>query len=132
MFNITGTLKVKFPEQQVSERFRKRDIVITDNSSQYPQHITFQLTQDKCSLIDAYNPGDEIRVFFNLRGREWNDPKTNQMKYFNTIEAWKIEGVNANAGGGVQQQQPSMQRSATPTPDITSFSAANDSDDLPF
>jgi hypothetical protein len=128
MFNITGTLKVKFPEQQVSDRFRKRDIVITDNSSQYPQHITFQLTQDKCGLIDAYNPGDEIRVFFNLRGREWNDPKTNQMKYFNTIEAWKIEGVNASAGG--QQQQP-MQKAA-PTPDMNSFSAASESDDLPF
>ena len=127
MFNITGTLKVKFPEQQVSERFRKRDIVITDNSSQYPQHITFQLTQDKCSLIDSYNPGDEIRVFFNLRGREWNDPKTNQVKYFNTIEAWKIEAVNANAG----TQQPAMQKAA-PTPDITTFSAAGDSDDLPF
>lgn len=130
MFNITGTLKVKFPEQQVSERFRKRDIVITDNSSQYPQHITLQLTQDKCGLIDQYNPGDEIRVFFNLRGREWNDPKTNQMKYFNTIEAWKIEGANANAGGG-QQQQPVMQKSA-PTPDISTFSAASDTDDLPF
>lgn len=129
MFNITGTLKVKFPEQQVSERFRKRDIVITDNSSQYPQHITFQLTQDKCGLIDAYNPGDEIRVFFNLRGREWNDPKTNQMKYFNTIEAWKIEAVSA--GGGTNQQQPAMQKTAS-TPDITTFSAASESDDLPF
>lgn len=128
MFNITGTLKVKFPEQQVSERFRKRDIVITDNSSQYPQHITLQLTQDKCGLIDAYNPGDEIRVFFNLRGREWNDPKTNQMKYFNTIEAWKIEGVNANAGA--QNNAPMQQKAATP--DITTFSAASESDDLPF
>lgn len=128
MFNITGTLKVKLPEQQVSERFRKRDFVITDNSSQYPQHITFQLTQDKCSLVDPYNPGDEIRVFFNLRGREWNDPKTNQMRYFNTIEAWKIESVNANAG---MQQQPPVQR-ATPTPDISSFNAASESDDLPF
>lgn len=128
MFNITGTLKVKFPEIQVSERFRKRDFVITDNSSQYPQHITFQLTQDKGSLIDAFNPGDEIRVFFNLRGREWNDPKTNQMKYFNTIEAWKIEAVNANPG---MQQQPTMQKSAS-APDITTFSNAGESDDLPF
>lgn len=131
MFNITGTLKVKFPEQQVSDRFRKRDIVITDNSSQYPQHITFQLTQDKCGLIDAYNPGDEIRVFFNLRGREWNDPKTNQVKYFNTIEAWKIEGVNT-ANAGMQQQRPVMQQSA-PTPETNSFSSSSDdSDDLPF
>lgn len=128
MFNITGTLKVKFPEVQVSERFRKRDFVITDNSSQYPQHINFQLTQDKGSLIDAFNPGDEIRVFFNLRGREWTDPKTNQVKYFNTIEAWKIEA--ANNANQPQQQRPAMQSS--PTPDITTFSNSSDSDDLPF
>jgi hypothetical protein len=128
MFNVTGTLKVKYPEQQVSDRFKKRDIVITDNSSQYPQHITFQLTQDKCGLIDQYNPGDEIRVFFNLRGREWKAP-TGEIKYFNTIEAWKIEGVNATPQQ--QQSQPVMQ-TASPTPDITTFSAADDSDDLPF
>ena len=127
MFNITGTLKVKFPEVQVSERFRKRDIVITDNSSQYPQHITFQLTQDKCSLIDAYNPGDEIRVFFNLRGREWTDPKTSQVKYFNTIEAWKIEAVNAQGG----TQQPAMQKSV-PASDVSTFTSNDGPDDLPF
>ena len=127
MFNVTGTLKVKYPEAQVSDRFKKRDIVITDNSSQYPQHITFQLTQDKCGLIDQYNPGDEIRVFFNLRGREWKAP-TGEIKYFNTIEAWKIEAVNA--APQQQQSQPVMQTAATP--DITTFSAADDSDDLPF
>lgn len=70
MFNITGTLKAKYEEQRVSERFRKRDFVITDNSSQYPQHISFQLVQDRCSLIDSFNPGDKLHVFFNLRGRE--------------------------------------------------------------
>ncbi len=127
MFNVTGTLKVKYPEQQVSDRFRKRDIVITDNSSQYPQHITLQLTQDKCGIVDQYNPGDEIRVFFNLRGREWKAP-TGETKYFNTIEAWKIESVNASAQP--QQSQPVMQ--SAPTPDISTFSAADESDDLPF
>jgi hypothetical protein len=127
MFNVTGTLKVKYPEQQVSDRFKKRDIVITDNSSQYPQHITFQLTQDKCGIVDQYNPGDEIRVFFNLRGREWKAP-TGEIKYFNTIEAWKIESVNA--APQQQQSQPVMQNA--PTPDISTFSSADDSDDLPF
>ena len=71
---LTGTLKVKSNEQQISEKFRKREFVITDNSSQYPQHIMFQLTQDKCSLLDSYNVGDEIKVYFNLRGREWTSP----------------------------------------------------------
>jgi hypothetical protein len=127
MFNITGTLKVKFDEQKVSERFRKRDFVIQENSSQYPQMISFQLVQDRCNLIDNANIGDEIRVFFNLRGREWKSPQ-GETKYFNTIEAWKIESVNATP----QQTAGVSNMSSTPVsaPD-TSFSSG-ESDDLPF
>lgn len=125
MFNITGVIKKKFPEQQVSEKFRKRDFVLTDNSSQYPQHITFQLVQDRCSLIDGFNEGQEVKVFFNLRGREYTDKRTNEIRFFNTIEAWKIEG------GAAQQQQAPASTSA-PMPDITTFSTGDQNDDLPF
>jgi len=119
--DITGILKVKGEAQQVSEKFRKREFVLSDNSTQYPQHISFQLTQDKCSLIDQYNVGDEIKVHFNLRGREWTSPK-NEVKYFNTLEAWRIEGgSSANAGNA-----SSMNSVAT------SFSASSQEDDLPF
>lgn len=95
MFNITGILKVKNDEQQISERFKKREFVITDNSSQYPQHISFQLTQDKCSLMDNYNIGDELKIYFNLRGREWQT-REGETRYFNSLEAWKIEGISKN------------------------------------
>lgn len=91
---ITGALKSIGEAQQVSEKFKKREFVITDNSSQYPQHISFQLTQDKCNLIDQYNVGDELKVHFNLRGREWTSPK-GEVKYFNTLESWRIEGDTA-------------------------------------
>lgn len=124
MFNITGTLKVKFEEQKVSERFRKRDFVIQENSSQYPQLISFQLVQDRCNLIDNFKENDEIRVFFNLRGREWKSPQ-GETKYFNTIEAWKIEAVNA-----APQQTAGVSNSMT-APDVTTFSSG-ESDDLPF
>ena len=87
---ITGTLKMKSDVQEISEKFKKRDFVLTDNSSQYPQHISLQLTQDKCGLIDNVNIGDELKVSINLKGREWTSPK-GEVKYFNTIEAWKIE-----------------------------------------
>lgn len=90
--DITGILKVKEEAQQVSDKFRKREFVLTDNSSQYPQHISFQLTQDKCGLIDNYAVGSTIKVHFNLRGREWTSPK-NEIKYFNTLEAWRIETI---------------------------------------
>ncbi len=116
---LTGTIKVKSAEQQVSEKFRKREFVITDNSSQYPQHIMFQLTQDRCGLIESYNVGDEIKVYFNLRGREWTSPK-GEVKYFNTLEAWRLEAANksANTSSSTEKAVPSMNEAPV--------------DDLPF
>ena len=84
--SVKGRIKVKMSEQKVSEKFKKRDFVLTDESSQYPQHLLFQLTQDKTSLIDQYNEGDEITVHFNLRGREWAAP-TGEIKFFSSIKS---------------------------------------------
>lgn len=121
--DITGILKVKSEAQQISEKFKKRDFVLTDNSTQYPQHISFQLTQDKCNLIDQYNIGDEIKVHFNLRGREWTSPQ-NEIKYFNTIEAWRIEGNAASTSNS--SADSSMNNIAA------NFTTASQEDDLPF
>lgn len=118
--DITGILKVKNETQQVSEKFKKREFVVTDNSSQYPQHISFQLTQDKCNLIDQYAIGSEIKVHFNLRGREWTSPQ-GEVRYFNTLEAWRIENT-ANTGNSSNKIES--------TPET--FTAASESDDLPF
>jgi hypothetical protein len=117
--DITGILKVKSDAVQVSDKFKKRDFVITDNSSQYPQHISMQLAQDKCGLIDQYNVGDEIKVHFNLRGREWSDPKGG-VKYFNTIDAWRIEA-------GAKGDEPSAEQQ---TSEATQDNSQGD--DLPF
>lgn len=90
MFHLKGILKVKSDTQVVSDKFKKREFVLTDNSSQYPQHCLFQLTQDRTELIEPFNEGDTITVHFNLRGREWTSPQ-NEVKYFNSLEAWRIE-----------------------------------------
>ena len=92
MFQLKGKLIVKGDEQQITEKFKKREFVIQDEDEKYPQVISFQLVQDKCSLLEAYNEGDVITVDFNLRGREWTSPKDGQTKYFNSLEAWRIEG----------------------------------------
>lgn len=96
MYQITGALKMIGQETQVSEKFKKRDFVLVDNSSQYPQSILFQLTQDKTSLLDNCKEGDEVTVHFNLRGREWTNPQ-NEVKYFNTLDAWKIDGAKSSS-----------------------------------
>ena len=118
---VTGTLKLKKDEQVVNDRFRKREFVLTDNSSsQYPQHILFQCTQDKCSLLDGIREGEVVTVHFNLRGREWTSPQ-GEIKYFNTLEAWKFERQGNAAPAETSQPQTSYQE--TPIPE---------KDDLPF
>ena len=68
---VSGQLKMKASTQVVSDKFSKRDFVLaTDLSTPYPQFVSFQVTQDKCAVLDGYNVGDEIKVHFNLRGRE--------------------------------------------------------------
>lgn len=125
---VTGTLKVKFDTQKVSDRFQKREFVLTtEASTPYPQHVSFQLTQDKVNLLDQYNVGDEMKIQFNLRGREWNGPQG--IKYFNTLEAWRIEKV---AGGGLTPSQNTQSNNAENTSSPVFTSNINDNDDLPF
>lgn len=105
MLTFKGRLKVKKEEQVINDRFKKREFVVTDEASQYPQDIMFQLTQDRTSLLDQFNEGDELNVYFNLRGREWTSPQ-GEVKYFNTLDAWKIE---AGAAADMSAPEPSFE-----------------------
>jgi hypothetical protein len=125
---VTGQLKLKYDTQKVSDKFQKRDFVLaTDLSTPYPQFVSFQVTQDKCTMLDSFNQGDEIKVQFNLRGREWNGPQG--IKYFNTLEAWRIEKVSAGQSGSPAQSNAGMQEN-TAAPVFNS--SISDNDDLPF
>lgn len=91
---LTGTIKMIGETQQVSEKFSKREIVITDNQGMYPQDILFQITQDKCAILDQYKAGQTVEVSYNLRGREWKNPQ-GEVKYFNTLEIWRIDAIES-------------------------------------
>lgn len=116
-FKLTGALKVINETNQVSDKFSKREFVITDASSMYPQDIMFQLTQDKCNLLDGLTVGQSVEVSFNLKGREWVSPQ-GDVRYFNTLEAWRL----------------TPQSAATPTPVVVAQAAnqAAEDDSLPF
>lgn len=133
MFKIQGTIKVINPTQVISDRFSKREFVI-ETQDTYPQQVIFQTTQDKCSLLDQVQVGEFVDVSFNLRGREWTSPQ-GEVKYFNTIEAWRIEKVGQGTGIPVGGPSP-MSLGADPIPVAQTASALesnnDDSDDLPF
>ena len=89
-FEISGKIHVINGAQQVTERFRKREFVLElGENPRYPQYVQFQLTGDRCENLDGFSVGDEVRLEFSLRGREWKSPK-GEMKYFNSLDVWEI------------------------------------------
>ena len=119
---ITGVIHSIGEVQQVSATFRKREFVIKfEENPLYPQHIQFQLVQDRVELLDPYKVGDTISVTFNLRGRLWQNP-TKGEQCFNSLEAWRI---NPAAG---EQPQPVVQAA----PAMNTPVANQGGDDLPF
>jgi single-strand DNA-binding protein len=92
---ITGKVKLVGQTEQVSDKFKKRELVITTNDNPtYPQHISVQCTNDKCVMLDNLSVGTEVSLEINLRGREWMSPK-GEVKYFNTIECWKVDIIGS-------------------------------------
>lgn len=124
---VLGKIKVIGPEQQVSASFKKRELVVTTDE-QYPQHIMIEFTQDKTDLLNNYRVGEPVKVSINLRGREWINPQ-GEAKYFNSIQGWRLEKVQADAPQQ-QQQQPPMPAAQTFAP-ATNFNE-EEHDDLPF
>lgn len=122
---VLGRVKMIGDVQQISATFKKREIVVT-TEEQYPQHIMIEFTQDKADLLNQYNVGEQVRVSINLRGREWTNPQ-GETKYFNSIQGWRIERLQAEA--------PSNQMPPMPAADAfepaTNFNE-EEHDDLPF
>lgn len=117
MFQLKGRLKELKDTRQVSDKFSVREFVLTDESSQYPQHVQFQATQDRCSLLDGYKVGSEITVNFNIRGREWTSPQ-GEVKYFNSLDAWRIEAADAPSAPPMQDIPPAAQVESGPGDDL--------------
>ncbi len=123
-FDIAGKLIEKFDTQNVSDTFKKREFVIekSENSGGqvFTDQIKFQLTQNRCDILDPHQVGDEIKISFNIRGRKWE--KDGRVSYFTNLEAWRIEKVATD--------QPFDDVPLPSEPEMESF--GEEEDDLPF
>ena len=128
-YQITGKLTEKFDTVQATEKFKKREFVIEVESENTGFNrtdvIKFQLTQDRCNLIENVELNDSITVFFDIRGNKWE--KEGRVMYFTNLEAWRVstpEAVQAPSGVGMEPlDEPGN------VPDISS---SDGTDDLPF
>ncbi len=105
--------------------FRKRELVVT-TEEQYPQHLMVEFVQDKTDLLNTYQVGQQVKISINLRGREWVNPQ-GETKYFNSIQGWRIEALQAEVPTGEVPPMP-------PADVFEPVSEINeeDHDDLPF
>lgn len=90
---LKGKLYAINDVQQITDKFSKREFVILTDET-YPQHVKFELVNDKTGLIDQFAINQEITVGFNVRGREWQK-EGKPKQYFVSLNAWRIESEAA-------------------------------------
>jgi hypothetical protein len=110
-----------------TSNFEKREFVIKvtgpEEKEQYPNYVALELIKDKCTILDAYEVGQEIKVQFNLGGRLWAG-NGNGEKCFVSLTAWKIEKIHE---APAQQQAPASDFDESRyMPDV------EDNGDIPF
>jgi hypothetical protein len=103
---VTGKLHKKFAtEARGATAFQTREFVLEMMDGNYQQLIKFQLIKDACALLDKFNEQDEIKVEFNLRGREWKG------KYLTNLNCWRMDKVN---GGDAKPVAPTTKTASAP------------------
>src|SRR5690606_33308072 len=124
-YELTGKLAEKFDTIQRTETFRIREFVVEkteeSNGRTFTNYIKFQCIQDKTDILDKVNVGENVKVYFNLKGSK--SDKFDKISYFTNLDAWRIE-----------QLVPSGTSSITDTEYIEPLNTFSDSanDDLPF
>ena len=128
-YELTGKLVAKYDTVQRTETFKTREFAVEKSEDINGRTITnyakFQCVQDKTSIIDRVNVGDEIKVYFNIKGSKWE--KDGKINYITNLDAWRIEQILQSGAAGSKNDseylEPLDTFSATP-PDAV--------DDLPF
>lgn len=123
-FKLTGVIHAIFPEQVVSDKFRKQEFVLKIEGDKFPNFPKFQAVNERIDLLQSFTTGDEITVSFDIQGKEY--VKGTETMYFTSLNAWKIEGNSApkTANGKPMTKVSDLPKeTAQPTPV---------DDDLPF
>lgn len=94
-YELTGKLVAKYDEVQRTATFKTREFAVekTDDigGRTVTNYVKFQCVQDKTTIVDRVNIGDEIKVHFNIKGSKWE--KNGQVNYITNLDAWRIEQV---------------------------------------
>lgn len=103
-YELSGKIKLIQDPKTFDSGFTKREMVVVVEDGRYPQEICLEFVQDKVALLDDLQPGQEVTVSFDIRGREYNG------RYFNNLQGWKVvvqdDAASADDGHGAAYPGP--------------------------
>ena len=87
-YELSGKLVAKYDVVQRTATFKTREFAVekTDDigGRTVTNYVKFQSVQDKTTIIDKVNIGDEIKVYFNIKGSKWE--KDGKVNYITNLQ----------------------------------------------
>lgn len=126
---VVAVLELQSGTSKKGSEWKKRDFVIETLDEKFPKKVCFTLFGDRadaCPAIDSV-----VNVAFDIDAHEYNG------KWFNSVNAWKVEPAQAQQQAAPQQAEPAPRTSIPPVqsaPVANSNTAPSNSSstDLPF
>ena len=122
---MNGKLIAKFDIVQRTETFKTREFVVESseegNGRTFTNYVKFQCVQDKTTMPDRFNIGDEVKVQFNIKGTRWE--KDGKVNYITNLDAWRMESLKLSNNSAPSQSQEVS---------YNDINSAQNADDLPF
>lgn len=112
----------------------KQDFILEYQDGNFPADVCFTaFGNEKVAELDRFQVGDEVKVSFNLRAREYNG------RWYNDVRVWRITPKNQAPVASPAAPQPAPQANygaipeQAPAPSIEDMPAEeDDTNDLPF
>ena len=126
-YELTGKLIAKYDTVQRTESFKTREFVVEKseeiNGRSIVNYIKFQCIQDRTAMLDRINTGEEVKVYFNIKGSKWE--RDGKVNYITNLDAWRIEQI-------LQPGTAKMDNDYLEPLDTFSETPPDAVDDLPF
>lgn len=88
--------------------FVKQEVVF-EQPGEFSRKVCVAFTGDRVPQAQALNPGEKVKISFNIESREWNG------RWFTEIRGWKLERLDAQ-GAAPQYGAPQPPQYGAPQP----------------
>jgi len=88
VYSVIGFL-TEIGEPQSFDNFNVREFKVRTKED-YPQDLKFDLFNDKMSILDGFSDGQEVEVYFSIKGRVYKD------RTYHTLRAFSVKKASGN------------------------------------